>query len=380
MTEAEIDSKVLNVRRLRDMVMALTFQSQDINTFKTELIAIVNILIAVDYHVGFAPYSKEQFESYLKLVEDWLTMLRDAFDYRLNPEMSFCIGELIKKWDLQGTPKLVIFTKGNYSVKKIKRMINTHRIDFLLDLSQITGVQLSREPIFIQVPDDYKEYMIANAPLLHEVGHFVDRDNCVTEMVFDEIMPKLRYRRSLRIKQNYFPRYEGEDIDTFPEAPIIVKSHIEEYVADIFGAQYAKKNILGYLKFLQSNDPNRDSKDHPSLNCRKRMVDSFMAFGIAGRTSDILLASILKAMNNLSIVECPYNETRLNDEGLSFDTIDQLFSVYSISWDFILREANRERIRKEGRDNYNRVLNLPYYQSLDTNIKRATRELMNRMP
>jgi len=379
MTEAELTAKVAEVRSLRDRVAGLNFGNQDKDIFKGELIAIADNLLAVDIQNGFAPYSKEQYESYIGLTAEWLVQLHNAFDYRLNPEMAFCIEQLVERWNLQQNQKRVIFTLGDFAVQKIKRNVNTQRIDYLLDMSQITGVPLSCEPVFIRVPDEFKEHILANTPLLHEVGHFVDRDNCVSDMVYDDIMPKLVARKSLKLKQNYFPRYEGVDIKTIAESPVVVKSHIEEYVADVFGAQFAGANILYYLSYLQSKNPNEDAKDHPSLNCRKRLVNSFLEYGRTGRTSDIFLDSITRALNALNVTMCPFTEAQLLDVNMQLADTEQMFTIFGTSWNLVDREARRNRIPKARKANYMQVLNLPYYQRLDANLKRAIRDLMGRV-
>lgn len=376
MTEAELTAKVAEVRSLRDRVAGLDFGNQDKDIFKGELIAIASNLLAVDLQNGFAPYSKEQFESYIGLTADWLRQLDNSFEYRLNAEMAYCIEKLVERWNLQQNPKRVIFTLGEFAVQKIKRNVNTQRIDYLLDMSQITGVPLSREPVFIRVPDEFKEHILANVPLLHEVGHFVDRDNCVTDIIYDDIMPKLEKRKSLKLKQNYFPRYEGVDIKTIAESPVVVKSHIEEYVADVFGAQFAGANILYYASYLQSKNPYDDAKDHPTLSCRKRLVNSFLEYGKSGRTLDIFLDSILCALNELKVSTCPFTEAQLLDANLQLTDTEQMFTIFGTSWNLVDREVRRNGIKKVGKVNYMQVLNLPYYQIIDANLKRMIRDLM----
>lgn len=216
MTYVELQAKVSQMQTYRNQVAALAFGNSDQETFKNELIAITDSLLGVDFmRTGrFDPFTPNLYISYVGFITEWLWQLRDAHAYRLNDEMKFCIEKLIERWDLQHTQKIVVFTLGDCPVHKVKRNVNTHQIDYLLDLSRTTGVQLTKEPIFIRVPDEFKDHILANVSLFHEVGHFVDRDNFITDMVFSDVYALLQAKRRSKFKREYFPRFEGKDINT----------------------------------------------------------------------------------------------------------------------------------------------------------------------
>ena len=369
---------VNQMKALRDTVNALIFTEPDKEVFKGEVVAIADVLLAVDLNKGFGHFLQDEYVGYVQRIHIWLGQLHDSYNYRLNDEMAFCIRELVAKWDTHNASRIVIFTLGDYGVSKAKRNRFTRNIDELLTISRSTGVAITKEPVFIQVPDEFKDLVVANVVLFHEVGHFVDRDNFVTDMVYDEIFPILNTNNTSRFRREWFPRYYNVELSAVSEAETVIRNHIGEYIADVFGAQYAAEHILCYLSFLTSKSSNDDSKDHPSLNCRKKMVESFLDYCKLGKTDNLLLASILNFIPSLKMVSCPFTENELNDPNLIFADSDQMINSFIALWSYVIREAKREKIQKVGADNYRKVLALPYYQTLDNNIKKAINELKNR--
>ena len=365
------------MRNRRDAVNALVFPDVDRETFKNEVVAIADILLAVDLRRGTAPYSLEEYIFYVMTIREWLKELYDAFDYRLCEEMTFCIKSLIAKWDPAHAQRLVVFTLGDYQINKKKRGKDSKKLDVLIAISTRTGVPFTKEPVFIHVPDAFKDHILTNIILFHEVGHFVDFDNSVTDKVYDEI-EKLLSSKTSRLRREWFPRYIGADKSTIKEFESVVKNHINEYIADIFGAQYAHAHILCYLSFVSSKHSNEDSLTHPSPNCRKKMVDTFLKSSRAGRPADKLLEAIMNYMPGLTPVNCPFSEAELMDANLQFADVDQMLSAFSGPWNVINREIIRNRLRKGSIADYNRVVSLGQYVTLDNNIKRAIGELANR--
>lgn len=377
MTVGELQAAVSEMVANRNQLAALVFQDADKETFKSELISIADQLSAVNFRVSPAPFTIEEFVMFVFCVKAWLNRLVLSYAYRLNDEMQFCICETMRKWDVDFDQKMVVFTLGPYAVQKIKGNVNTHQIDFLLTLAQRTGVTFTKEPVFIIVPDEFKNHILANTPLFHEIGHFVDRVNYVTEMVFQEVFPIIRNNKMAKLIRENFPRYYGENLNTHPEAETVIKSHIEEYIADVFGAQYAHGFILYYLSYINAKHPNRYTKDHPSYNCRKNMVECFLRYCDTRTSPNLLLKAIIKYMPALRKVPAKYSEAELQDGNLSFVDTDEMLAAFTSSWSFVDREARRSGIKRETGDDYMQVLGMPYYAGLDANIKRAINDLMN---
>lgn len=378
MTEAEILQYANEIRTLRGTVGTITFADVDKEHFRSELIAITDSLLAVNVPTDYSPFTEEEYASCITVCWDWLRQLVDSNAYRLNEEMSYCVLKTIENWDQQQAQRIVVFTLGEFAVHKIRRNVNTHRIDYLLIMAQNTGVNLTKEPVFIRVPDRFKYHILTNVPLFHEVGHLIDFNNSISERVLAELLPLLSGNRYSRFKREFFPDYDGVDINTIPDANTVLLSHVEEYIADVFGAQFAGLQILCYASYIEAKSANRSTKDHPSYNCRKRLVESFVNQGQPGVRSNSLLNAILRYLPTLRVYNCPFTEEELLDPGLRFVDIDEMLSSISKPWPFIIRESKRNRIRREGVANFNQMIALPIFGSFDNNMRRAIREYMNR--
>lgn len=375
-TIADLAAKVDELRNGRAAVAALAFSDVDRETFKNEVVSIVDKLLLVDFRADFAPYTQEEYVSFVWMAAMWLEKLQKAVGNRICDEMAFCLKSVIAKWDPLQAQRLVVFVHGDYAIRKEKRNKKNNDIDILLTMAARTGVPLSKEPVFIHVPDNYKDHILANVVLFHEVGHYVDYANAITEFVFEEILPLLKKNKVSRFKREWFPRANGVDFNTDASKNSLVKRYIEEYIADIFGAQYAHEHILCYLSFIRARHSGEDTETHPSLHCRKCMVEAFCDYCKTNRTTNPLLSAIIKYFPTaLSLSACTYAEADLTDAALSFADIDKMLEIFPLAWDVVIRESKRVRIVKYSVANYEQVLALPHYVAIDSNIKRAIRDL-----
>lgn len=380
MTTPELIAKVGNLQTLRDEVSAISFQNEpERETFRLELIRIADNLLAVNYQVDYTPYTEEEFIMFVQLASDWLEELKNSNAHRLNAAMQKYIVSLIKHWNFRLGTRLVVFTLGDFAMHKVGRNSITNKIEPLLTLAQRTGVQLTYEPVFVLVPDYYKNMALANTPLLHEVGHFVERDNSLAIRVFHQIKHLLEGNNNLRSKfrRDHFPRFLGvnlgNDLRANPEATIIL-AHIEEFIADIFGAQYAHEYIYTFLKCKEAKHPNADSKDHPSMNRRIFMVTEFLNYCQRGRTSDPLLQAIINVFTPhrpLSLIHSPFTEADYVNGNLPIADEQQMFSLFAAPWKFIIREGKRTHIPLNTEAGYQSLCNLPIYRQIDNNIINA---------
>ena len=205
MTYAELGIEVDKLRLLRAQVAAIVFHNADKETFRTELIAIADALIAVNFRTSFHPFLPDEYIAAVGNIKCWLSELLDSNAYRLCPEMSYCIEKMIARWNNHAQPRNVVFTLGDFAIRKYKRDLVSKQIPFLYTLQLKTGINLTKEPVFIFVPDQFKDDMLSCVLLFHEVGHFVVHDNFLIDMVYTDILPKIKALRTSKIRRDYFP-------------------------------------------------------------------------------------------------------------------------------------------------------------------------------
>lgn len=367
-----------DLKAKRDQVDAISFPVQEKEIFRIELLKICDFILAINAPADFSPLTREEYDSYADLCLKWTERLILSNEYRLNPEMAYCIEQLVSKWNVHKEKKLVVFTLGNFQVLKIKREDNKDYIEYLETMSLRTGIPQTYEPVFIRVPDEYKDQMLTNVPLFHEVGHFVDRDNSVTDMVYDMIEDELTKSKTSRFLREHFPRFINVELKDNQEAEKIIRNHISEYIADVFGAQYAHEYILLPAKYVVP-EPAKDDDDHPSLDCRRRFVNVFIDYCKTGECSNPLLLAILEVLNLINKIElCPdqHSANDLLSDQLTFQNNDELLSSFQVAWKAVILDSKRARIIGRQREDYQKILNLKSFKQIDTNIRNATTPLV----
>ena len=379
MTRDELKVKIEALRLLKDEVQAINFGDADKDTFRNELVELSNRVVA-----DAIPTVLEEFrqnETIVLIVSQWCELLKESDGYCLCEEMSFCIVQLISKWDKKANEKFVVFTLGDYAINKLKRNKLSKLFDVLIVVSIKYQVVFTKEPIFIRVPDEFKDGILSNIVLFHEVGHFVDFDNAISEYVSDDIENEINGKPSARILRDYFPSFFNKPYDATTKGKIAV--YVSEYVADVFGCIYAGSHILNYLSYLEGNTPNRESETHPSYLCRKKMEDSFIAYCKNGNTKDNLLGYILNAINNIfntsiDIVDSNKKEDDFLGGSYTITDVDDMFTLFIKPWDMILRERTNKKLGRVSKEEYRKLMDMDLYKTLDESIRLSIHELMNR--
>lgn len=379
MTRDELKAKVDALRLLKNEVQGISFGNADKDTFKDELVELANRVVVEA--IPDVPDELMQHEAIVKTVSQWCELLKDSNGYRLCDEMSFCIVQLISKWDIKAHEKFVVFTLGDYAINKLKRNKVSKLFDVLIVISLKFKVVFTKEPVFIRVPDEFKDDILSNIVLFHEVGHFVDFDNAISEYVSEDIENEINGKPSARILRDYFPTLYNKIFDATTMNKI--KIHVSEYVADVFGCIYAGSHILNYLSYLEGNTPKRESETHPSYLCRKKMIDSFIAYCKYGDTKDNLLSYILNAINgifntSIGIVDSNKKEEDFFSGTYMIADVDDMFTLFIKPWDMIIRERTNKKLGRVSKEEYKKLMEMDLYKTLDENMRLSIRELMRR--
>lgn len=381
MTDVEIANKLSELSALRVTVSAISFPDADRDTFRKELITLTDNIIAKV--VPTNDTEREAHVNAIKIATLWNEMLRDSEGYRLCPEMSYVVSMMIETLDPDVCNKTVVFTLGSYGIHKFKKFKRTNLVEGLIYLGSVYKIRFTKEPVFIRVPDEFKDDILSNIVLFHEVGHFVINNYAILDYVYEDVDKEINGNTKARILRDNFPPLYNIAID---EAFVkMLQSHIEEYIADIIGCAYSGKHILNFAWYLQGNNPKEHDEAHPSISCRQKMIDEFVYYCKHGKTSNHLLGYIISAIENntsmiLSIRQPCFSEDSLLDGTSTIDSIDTMLSMFITPWDMIIRERDAKKMKKTSVEEYNKLRTTQLYQQLDSMHKNMINTYMAANP
>lgn len=372
MTIDELTAAKANLTSLSRSTSLINFPDADRNTFRDELLLLTDKVINTPIPAN--PIIFNFLENAVKLTTIWNRLLQNSDGFHLCDEMKFCIESMIAEWDPASKGKIVVFTLGDYAVNKQKKDRYSKLVEILIAISNVFNVTFSKEPVFILVPNQFKDENLANIVLFHEVGHFVDHDNALNDYVFEDVDNEIQGNIKARILREYFPMLYDQPLTA--KTADILRSHIEEYLADVFGAIYSHAHILNYLDYLKGDKPNEFDEEHPSLNCRKKMVSAFIAYCKRGSTSDHLLQYIINAMEGvtgkaISLIDPPYTPEQYLNASISLSTVQDMHAMFVTPWDMLLEERKRLRLRSYPVEEYHKLRETQLYKDLDKVIKDA---------
>lgn len=314
-------------------------------------------------------------------ISDFMTKMLGSANVVIPAEMKYVVLKMIDYWvPFQANNKVYVFTNGNYAVSHLK-------LD-KLGLSRLESRckrRFSNMPIFIYVPEQFSNDMITNVALFHEVGHIVEHRFSLATDILKDVLKEIIKSPGGKMMNNYFPNAIKSD-GTLNED--IVRAYIEEYVADLFGAQYLGTYMLAYLEYLEFYDRHRLSEDHPSLFCRLKLVDSFMQCMSTSKhtTHDIFLDNIMNTFSrviqkDLTLRNIHITNAKSNLESgspINIGSLDELFSLFATSWEVItggiLKVENARSLAKGSLSKYD------FYNHINTGLKATISNFMTNNP
>lgn len=212
------------------------------------------------------------------------------------------------------------------------------------------SIHFDYKTVLLAIPQHYYRDYLNNVVLYHEIGHFVDRVNGISNVLLNILIQDLN-RRSNDIIE-YFPYLNSDSFDAYgnPKNGIenIIESHFEEYFADLFAARYVGKNIERYLKYVcfpNSNNTNfYDS--HPSNERRFAMIDDFLS-----NKSNYVIDSIQNTLNKKGLSNLEKISSSITSDDLynllpiELTTDHDIHDLYSLAWE--VWDGDRSRFRRE---------------------------------
>jgi len=365
---------------LAERLKNLKIPRKDLNDFYTELYKCVEGIKNKDIS-GLGEDEKYDFKEEIELIKFWLISLEETVNIGIPPAMVAVLNRFAETNINNFDRKILLFCQGDYAVLNINAdnlwgpIVERMRANY----HDKHDVNLEKTPIIINLPKDlHKDYFLGVA-LLHEVGHKADESYNISSEVLNRIDGMLG-ADSLNLQLTTLLPFVQPDPSNKPNTwewnnlvqPLTL---IKEYVADLIGAQYAGIHVLENVEYRQQNKDGHSiySATHPSLDCRRLIVDSF----VKGATDNALLEIIKEEYKNAVKKDFLYKKVDLPQDNLlkkskiNISNDDELFSLFFLLWTIMkagpspMEVATGEPITHEG-----------FYESLQNSINISISEYL----
>lgn len=322
------------MQQMQYRLSKIDFGDSDRNHLRDELCAMANVLHSRSVK-GLNNSERDKNKLFYESLMKWMHFLITSDTTNIPTQMSFVLKKILYAWLGKGLDNLVVvFVEGDFSVTRFKKDPMGTSL-FEAD----TGIKFSKDPVFVKIPHFYQEDMLFNIALFHELGHIVDEQLNIFYDVKESIVKVTSGDVNKRIIREYFPILNVGR--TFDEG--IIVSYIKEYIADLFAAQYVGSYIVEYLDYLGERTRISDSKTHPHLDERRKLVTNFISCmnSPTHSTSNFLLQYIMNSFSdagkgNLCIRwKTIQGDELLNDHPITLTCQDDLFSLLKHAWDVI---------------------------------------------
>ena len=245
-----------------------------------------------------------------------------------------------KTWVPNIDDYIILTRYGDYSFYADQRMEE----EVLTYIANDYDIPFDKKTVLLSIPQHYYRDYLNNVVLYHEIGHFVDTVNSITDIAFNitinNISKNINYNDILQV----FPFFSRTDIPH----KYFLYHHFKEYFADIFAVSFIGQSIEKYLKYLAypKSETEDDSPTHPSNKLRFKMTNDF----IQGRSNYVIdiLQSILEKKGLPKL--CKISSTIKADDlyrllPVELTTDQDVHALYSLAWE--VWDGDRNRFKKE---------------------------------
>lgn len=299
-------------------------------------------------------YEKIKNEDIASLTEDKKTFLKNAIDYfqlRVNclsnntaTNAPYEVIESIKSaagnWVSNIDDYNILTRYGDYSF-----FHDGNEDNILLFIKNDYGIEFKYKTVLLSIPQHYYRDYLNNVVLYHEIGHFVDTVNGISDIAVIAMINKFRNSDNLDGMCEFFPCLTDVDFADLCDMlgrfknqsdAFILKRHWMEYFADMFASSYIGNNITRYLSYVYYPDCNSSiySSTHPSNKKRFQLVDDFV-----GGRSNYIINIIQEILQGKFRKKLPRYNNSLNYEDLysllplELNSDDDIHNIYAAAWD-----------------------------------------------
>ena len=283
-----------------------------------------------------------EFMEYFELIKDWVTLLHYHKADSYPEELVYSLNLVMREWLDNYSDFVVLISDNPYSV--------THPLSSIDAIYQNIElrycIHFNEKIVKITMPIEHCSDYLVNVSLYHEIGHYIDNQRGLRWWMFNSLLaPSNNTPAFIAEIQHFFPFY-NHPLDEHLKTKFL--RHSNEYIADLFSAQYTGEDALVYLKYLRSHNPDIEGEEHPRPALRYEMIDAFLK-------ADNVFIALLRALvpklyKNRSIALDKKYDLNIVDKvgtlsAIAVGSEHEMHSLYSAGWklykmDNATREAN----------------------------------------
>jgi len=295
------------LRQLRDSA----YFERKLHEFTDHLIGAIEHLLSNPGTYDLAV--ETQFAEQMRFVQSYLS---GSTNNEVPYEVVYCLGNALRRWGHPDAVVVTYLTEGQDSFHLLP-------LDPWLFIQQaITGYNaggFSLPVVMMGVPRLYAHKPVFCVPLFHELGHFVDFGQRVSQA-------------SLLLNPTAFAPAGGNELH-----------HRREYFADLFCASFVGRSSVAALEAIAPGHPASDT--HPATTERVRVVEAFLS-GTSDPIIDTFQAALAAlGLPTLQVAFKPVAVTADFDDVRTFvaSSIEEVFGLFDSAWNYLFDAIDKSR-------------------------------------
>lgn len=281
----------------------------------------------------------------LKIFWPWATALDCKNGYTLSKETRGILDNLCKLWIPDNDKYIFAATDGDFAICR-----NTSDWKVLADsIRRIYNVDFQSYLVTFYTPKHLKDDYLFIGTVYHEFGHFYIEYNNMADSVAQKVKvcidngePYSKDLLSIWFEAINLAKDEKGNIDP-NKRDSIIDSQTEEYMADLFGAQYLGFHLTEHIESNRHVRMDEMSQSHPAPNKRNQLISEF--YDIDNHKSNLFLQWII---DEFQYYGKPLKKRFLDLDSSQFiagkpmvlNNDDELHSVFHLAWNVYMKQMS----------------------------------------
>lgn len=312
------------------------------NKFKKSLFELSRFFINLSVH-HLTESGKAISDHDMKLFWGWAAALDSKNGYTLSRETRGLLDNLCKLWIPDSDKYIFAATDGDFGMIRYSSEWGV----LAESIRKAYKVEFQNYLITFFIPKHLKDDYLFIGTVYHEFGHFyVEYNNLpdiVAQKVKDEIddgKPFANELLTVWFEAIELAKDAAGNIDV-KKRDAIIDSQTEEYMADLFGAQYLGEHLTAHIESNRQGRMDVKSESHPTPIRRNQLIAEFYDYD--NHKDNQFLNWIIEAfngeVNHLQKRFLPLDPAPLYaGKEISISTDEELHSLFHLAWDVYLQQ------------------------------------------